>query len=275
MDKIFLFQVGNVLAYIFMLVMKIIGTFFHFHKKSPEQIHRTYPVKFMPSEWTFYIWYLILALLGIFVVYQALGRHRIELGLVDRINVLFIINALASGIWVLGFGYEWIWVTTICSLIMLVTLIVIYIRLWAEKRTMISSWEPREYLMRYWLVEVPFSVYLGWMAYEFVVNISVQFWADPFKWRENVGIWVICLMVVLFGVGLLILWFYDDFVFVMPLIWGFAGLAHRQSGHDQTIFVLAIVLAVFLAFAGCFGGVRKAREYSSLRSEVGISSSSL
>jgi benzodiazapine receptor len=259
MDLLFGLQIGNVVSYLFLLGMRLFGTFIHFDKNVPSHVRSKYPVRFLPAEWSFTIWFLILALLGGFAIFQAFPQNRREEGFVQRIGVLFIINAIANGLWVLAFGYEWIPLTTLFMVIILVSLLIIYIRLWGEKQTLATSWEAREIVSRFWLVEVPFSMYLGWITIETVINVAVQFYDDPFKWRENADIFALALMTIVFGLALVILWFYHDVAYALVIVWGLAGLAHRQRNY-QTIFVLSIILAVFILVACCFAVIRKIRE---------------
>jgi len=269
MDVILIYQIGNLLAYIFMLAMRILAAYTHFAKDSDQILRHRFPIKIMPAEWTFSIWFLILFLLGIFAVFQALPRNRREGSFVQRIGWLFMINAICNGLWVVGAWYDWLPLTTFSMVVMLITLMVIYLRLWTEKQTLATSWDSSEIIARYWLVEVPFSIYFGWIIYEALINISIQLYADPFKWQEGPGreLWAVVLMVLVFGIGLLVLYLYADVVFGLVIIWGLAGIAHRQKSH-QILFVLAIIFSVFLGFSCLFAFGRKMRENFAGRGDV-------
>lgn len=268
MDIVLVYQIGNVLAYAVMLVMRLLGIFVHFKDEHEfKDIRHKYPIKFMPADWSFGIWYLILFLLALFAIFQALPQNRRETSFVERIGWLFMINALVNALWVAGFEYDWVPLTTFCMIVMVITSTIIYLRLWTEKQTLANSWDTNQVISRYWLVEVPFSIYFAWLCIETIINVSVQLYADPFKWKDAGEIWAIIFMLAIFGLGLFILYMYADIFFGLTIIWGLAGIAERQRSN-QTMFVLAIILSVFLFFSCCFAFGRKMRENFSGRGEI-------
>lgn len=87
-----------------------------------------------------------------FAIYQVLPSQR-ESGLLDKIGWYFILSCLANAVWLYFWHYEHFLLTVAIMLVLLYSLITLYLRLNIGN-------QPVQPTMR-WLVQVPFSIYLG------------------------------------------------------------------------------------------------------------------
>jgi hypothetical protein len=110
-------------------------------------------------------------------------------------------------------------------LILLASLIVVYLRL-GIGRTKVSTGET-------WAVQIPFSIYLGWITVATVADISDVLWYV--KWNQF-GISAAAWMVVILGAVLIISGLMNflrrDVAYVLVILWALAGITVRfpQAG---------------------------------------------
>jgi len=128
---------------------------------------------------------------------------------------------------------------------LLVSLLVIYLRLGIG----ITQNKPNER----WLVDMPFSIYLGWISVATIANISVVLldlnW-DGFGLTET--IWTIIVLIVGTALGLLMTLKRSEVFYTLVLIWAFIGITQNGSGDNLvtiTAWIGAAVLAIFLVIA--------------------------
>jgi hypothetical protein len=86
-----------------------------------------------------------------------------------------------------------------------------------------------------WSVDIPFSVYLGWITVATVANITS--WLYSVAWT-GLGIapqtWAIIMIAVASVVGLLMALTRKDAAYLFVLVWSFVGIAVKQvSGLAQ------------------------------------------
>jgi hypothetical protein len=122
-----------------------------------------FPVYFVPAGYVFSIWGVIYLLLIAFVVYQALPSQR-ENPLLRRIGYWFALTCAANSLWI--FAWHWLIfpLTLVLMLILLCALINIYL-ITRRERENISRAET-------WLVQLPFSIYLGWISVATIANMT-------------------------------------------------------------------------------------------------------
>ena len=98
-------------------------------------------------------------------------------------------------------------------------------------------------------LNLPFSVYLGWITVATVANITVQL----LEWGVNGGaaapLWTIIAIVAALAIGLTVLLRRGDVPFTLVLVWAFIGIAVKQWGAVPAVAVTALAAAaVIVAF---------------------------
>jgi hypothetical protein len=199
---------------------------------------------FTPAGYVFAIWGVIYLTLTVFAVYQVLPSQKDNARL-DRIGVWFILANLFNGGWIFAWHYLQFPLSLLFMLGLLVSLIVIYLRLGIG----VTKNKPNER----WLVDMPFSIYLGWISVATIANISVVLldlnW-DGFGLSET--IWTVIVLIVGTALGLLMTLKRSEVFYTLVLIWAFIGITQNGSGDNVvtiTAWVGAVVLAIFLVIA--------------------------
>src|SRR5690606_25579604 len=134
-----------------------------FNNVTSRDISNKYQNLLTPVPETFTIWFLIYFTLGIFTVYQWLNKSNIDRRNLNKIRILFIINALANSGWLFSWHYEFIPLSVIIMIMILITLIII---MNIFKKVFLTS---RDFL----LISFPFSIYFGWITIATILNITV------------------------------------------------------------------------------------------------------
>ncbi len=102
-------------------------------------------------------------------------------------------------------------------------------------------------------MDLPFSVYLGWITVATVANASVTLFNAGWNGGGLGPVpWTIAMLAVGAGLGLAMAWLRRDVAYVLVLIWAYVGIWAKQASTPpvaQMALLLAVVLAVAAAWA--------------------------
>ncbi|MHB0856732.1 MAG: tryptophan-rich sensory protein [Anaerolineae bacterium] len=201
------------------------------------EISDRYDVYFVPAGYVFSIWGLIYLALLAYTVYQALPAQRDNARL-RAIAPWYVLASLANIAWILLWHYEYLTLTPIAMVILLVSLIVIYLRLRIGR----VSPTPAER----WCLHVPFSLYLGWITVATVANVTAVLdgigWS---RWGLSDLTWAVIMLIVAFGIAAAVALLRRDVAYTLVIVWAYVGIAVKQT-DTPTVAVLATALAVVL-----------------------------
>lgn len=199
---------------------------------------------FTPAGYVFAIWGVIYLTLAVFAVYQVLPAQKDNARL-DRIGIWFILANLFNGGWIFAWHYLLFPLSMLLMLGLLISLVVIYLRLGIG----VTQNKPNER----WLVDMPFSIYLGWISVATIANASVVLldlnW-DGFGLSET--IWTVIVLVIAVILGLIMTLKRSEVFYTLVLIWAFIGITQNGSGDTVvtiTAWVGSAILAIFLVVA--------------------------
>ena len=238
MNKDTVRQVVNVLAVVAVIVVNWLANALPINGQTQAEISDRFDVFFVPAGYAFSIWGLIFLGLIAFAVYQALPAQR-ENARLRRVGYLFALSCVANITWLFLWHYEVFVLTLVAMLALLLLLIAIYLRL-DIGRAQVGGVER-------WLVDVPFSVYLGWITVATIANVTVVL--DYLGWN-GWGISPQAWTVIMLFAGLVIATAMSltraDVAYSLVLIWAYVGIAVK---HQDTP-VVAITAWVTAALIG-------------------------
>ena len=246
MNKDLLRQFVNVVTFILTVVVNVLANALPLNGMNSGEISDRFAIYFVPAGYVFSIWSIIYLTLLVFTIYQALPSQR-ENPRLRNIGYWFALSGLANCAWLFLWHYEFFLFTWIVMLILLVSLIMIYLRL-DIGRTMVSLTEQL-------LVNLPFSIYLGWITVATIANITqVLFYINWNGWGIAPQVWAVIMLVVAVIVGLIMAWARADIAYLLVLAWAFAGIADKQASVElvanaawiSTVFVLVAVVLAFI-----------------------------
>ena len=188
------------------------------------EISDRFQVYFVPAGYVFSIWGLIYLGLLAFTIFQALPTQR-ENPRLARIGWAVVIGNLANATWIFFWHYLLFPLSLLAMVILLATLLFIYTRL-EIGITNVGKLER-------WLVNIPFSVYLGWITVATIANTADVL--DFVKWGQF-GIsdeaWMVIILVVVTAIAWIMSLTRKDIAYLSVLLWALAGIGVKfpQNG---------------------------------------------
>ena len=231
-------QVVNVLALVAVIVGNWLGIALPINGQTTGEISDRFDVFFVPAGYVFSIWGLIYLGLIAFAVYQALPAQR-ENPRLRRVGYLFALSCVANITWLFLWHYEVFVLTLVVMLALLLLLIAIYLRL-DIGRAQVSGVER-------WLVDVPFSVYLGWITVATIANVTVVLdYVGWNGWGISPQAWTVIMLFAGLVIATAMSLTRADVAYSLVLIWAYVGIAVK---HPDTP-VVAVTAWVTAALIG-------------------------
>lgn len=238
MNRDTLRQVAGVLALVFTLAVNYLSNALPLGGRTAGEISDSFEVLFVPAGYVFAIWGLIYLLLIGFVVNQALPARREDARL-RAVGWPFVVSCLLNGAWLFAWHFGYFPLSLAIMLALLGTLITIY-------RRLAASGPPHSRGER-WLVDLPFSVYLGWITVATVANVSIVLFNAGWN-GEPLGPvpWTLLMLAVGAGLGLAMALRHRDIAYLLVLVWAYLGIWVAQA-ETAAVATASLVLALALA----------------------------
>jgi hypothetical protein len=235
----------NVVTALVALVVNGLANAIPLNGQNTGAISDRFQVYFVPAGYVFAIWGVIYIGWIAFSIYQALPRQRDNPRL-RRIGWLFTLSCIANATWLFLWHYNYFPLTVVVMLALLSLLIAIYLRL-NIGRSQVSAAEK-------WCVDIPFSIYLGWISVATITNITALLY--DWKW-DGFGIappfWAVLMLIAASWISLAMALTRADIPFLCVITWSFAGIAIKQSAvplvaNAAWVMVALIVLMIALGW---------------------------
>jgi hypothetical protein len=211
------FVVLNILTFLATLVVNFLATNLPLNNLTTKEISDSFDIYFIPAGYVFAIWGLIyLGLIG-FIFFQSLSRNR-ENSHVTKIGPWFAVSNLANALWLVSFHYQQFALAMAFMLVLLISLITLFVKLDIGK-TRVNAAEN-------WLVNIPFSLYLGWITVATIANATQLLYF--IKWN-GFGIapevWLVIMLVAAVIISALMSFSRRNIPYALVLVWAFTGIA--------------------------------------------------
>jgi len=213
--KIFMWV--NVFTFLFTLVLNFLATNLPLNDLTTGEISDMFDIYFVPAGYVFAIWGLIyLGLLG-FVIYQALPKNRDNQRLA-KMDFWFSLSNVANALWLVSFHFLQFGLAMVLMLVLLCSLIMIFLKLdiGREKVKGIARW----------LVDIPFSIYLGWITVATIANATQLL--DVIEWNGfgiEPEIWLVIMLAAAVVISGVMSFTRRTTPHALVLIWAFIGIA--------------------------------------------------
>ena len=184
-----------IITYALVLTVNFLANYLPINGILTNEISDRYESLFTPPGYIFIIWGLIYGLLFIFTVYQYIELKEESLKLddnyVEKVSTYFMFSNIFNVLWLLAWHYDLILISTICMICIFVYLFLIM----KQINKTYNSLKDR------FFIEVPFSVYFGWISIALLANLMALYKFFNMERFLNENITVI---IVLF-VGLIVI----------------------------------------------------------------------
>ena len=192
------FAVLNLFAFSFHLILSYLVQMNYFSVLDVGQVSARYETVFEPAGITFAIWgviYLALVAFSFFHLYAAFTKsdaHRANLD-TQNIGWYFIVNNLATGLWLVAWVNEYLFASVILILIQLVSLVIMSINAHVANSDRPVSTKV--------FTHFPLSIYFAWICIATIANISA--YLKSVNWSA-VGISETSWVIIMIGTATLI-----------------------------------------------------------------------
>jgi hypothetical protein len=236
--------VVHIILFVFMIVMNVLAVVLPLNGKTTGELSGLYPNLFTPAGFTFSIWSVIYFFLGGFIIFQAsalLKQDHHSREKIQRISPFFIISCLANAGWIISWHFRLVILSVCIMIVLLLSLVTIH-----EKLKLSLPWKPLN--EKLWL-DVPFSLYLGWITIATIANITAMLVDTGWNGAGlSETFWTVTMITTGTLVGLLMIFLRNNIVFALVAIWAFYGIfAKNQNSSINTGTVICmVILAIFI-----------------------------
>ncbi|MDO4781052.1 MAG: tryptophan-rich sensory protein [Candidatus Saccharibacteria bacterium] len=216
------------------------------------EVSALYPNLFTPTGLTFSIWSVIYLLLLAYAVYQfAAVRQKagskLDEGLFTAINPWLLVSCVANIGWMMAWHFRLIWLSMVCMIVLLVSLVVVARKLCAAFMKPATAHD-------YIWARLPIMVYLGWISVATIANGFAL--AVSLGWNGmgvDAGGWLAVGLVGGALIGLVAMWRQRDAAYGAVFVWAYGGILIKhlaEGGHNgaypSAIALLSVVLPVLV-----------------------------
>ena len=248
MSKDILRQFANLLTVIVALTVNTLASTLPLNGQNTGEISDRFQVYFVPAGYVFSIWGIIYIGWIAFLIYQFQASQK-ESPRLRRLGHLFALSNLANAAWLFAWHYNLFGLSVLVMLTLLGLLIASYLRL-DVNRTLATNLER-------WCVDIPFSLYLGWITVATVANIAD--WLYLVEWNVfgiSEQAWAVLMLAVAAVLGLLMALLRRDAAYLFVLVWAFIGIAVKQTSAPMVV-VSAWVAATLMLGSAVYSLMRR------------------
>jgi benzodiazapine receptor len=224
------------------IVMNALASLLPLNGRTTGEISDSFNLVFVPAGYVFSIWGLIyLAAIG-FAVFQALPAQQSN-PRVAATGWWFALSCVANGLWIVFWHYSLYPLTLVAMLTLLASLIAIYIRINLSSAGQRAVDAPTR-----WLVQAPFSLYLGWVSVATIANVSsLLVWLGWDGGGLSPVTWAVIMIGVSAVLSLAMSFRQRDAIFTGVLVWALVGIWVKQVTLPAVATASAVAIAVSLA----------------------------
>jgi hypothetical protein len=241
MSKDTIRQYANLLSFILALTVNILASTLPLNGQNTGEISDRFRVYFVPAGYVFAIWGVIYIGWIAFIIFQFRASQK-ESTRLRRLGYLYALSNIANAAWLFCWHYNRFGLSVLVMLALLGLLIASYLRL-DVNRLLVTRAE-------YWSVDVPFSLYLGWITVATVANISD--WLYLIEWNGfgiSAQVWAVIMLAVASLFGLAMALTRRDAGYLFVLVWAFVGIAVKQTPEPIVVLSASVAAALMLGVA--------------------------
>lgn len=194
-------------------------------------------VQIIPANYAFAIWGLIYLGLITYGIYQLQPSQRHNPRL-QHGGYGLVVASLAQCAWIYLFLGRLFPLSVLAMLGILLPLIWLYRSLGIGQERVSQS--------ERWFLQIPISLYLGWISVATVVNVAIALYS--LNWGGggiSPAVWTVILMGVAFAIALIVMIRHQDPTYVLVIVWALVAIAIKHS-NTPLIAIAGSLLAIAL-----------------------------
>jgi benzodiazapine receptor len=212
----------NLALFLLTIGVNALGAFGLINGMSQKAVSDAYPTLITPSPSTFSIWGVIYLLLLISLIYMIVkNREEKTARLIDTVSAPFWVASAANMLWIVTFSLQWIGISTLLILLLVISLAVLNGRLKAPEGVGQN------------VNALAFGLYNGWLIVATVVNVSA--FLVQMNWNRfglSLDTWAVIILFVALVLSSLIQLKLRSAALTLPLAWAYYGIwqEHQITG---------------------------------------------
>ena len=234
-------QAANLVTVLLALAVNVLASLLPLNGQNTGEISDRFRVFFVPAGYVFAIWFFIYVGWIAFAIFQFRASQK-ESPRLRKLGYLFAASNLVNAAWLFTWHYNVFGLSVLVMLSLLGLLIASYLRLDVNRAPVTRA--------ERWSVDIPFSVYLGWITVATVANATD--WLYLVGWT-GFGIpaqaWAVIMIAVASVVGLLMALTRRDAAYLFVLVWSFIGIAVKQTPAVMVVTAAWVGAALMLGLA--------------------------
>ena len=237
-------QVVVTAGIVFALILNGAANALPLNGQTTAEISDRFRVYVVPAGYVFAIWGLIyLGQVGVLV--QTWRPSKLHDPLLRRIGLLPGLVGLLNGLWIVLWHYEVFAATVVVMIALLVTLIWLY-RVAGFELT--ARWGSGVSRADRWLVQVPFSLYLGWITVATIANVAaVGKWANVSTFGMSPEFVAALVLAVGLLIAMAVMWRTYDATYGAVIVWAYAGILIKEATTPFVPWVAAVSILIVIA----------------------------
>jgi hypothetical protein len=219
-------KVFSVLAFGLMLAANILAKLIPLNGITMGALSDNYPTLITPADSFFRVWFLIFALMLVYVIYQLELFRRQEVlpsKISGYIRDFFILSCLCNAGWIFAWHYRYIALSLALIIAILLCLSVINRYVYSEELSLSENL----------FMRIPFSIYFGWITVATIMNLSVL--SISVGWK-GFGIpfnyWAIVAILVILIITSIHTYKNKSVAYVFAVMWAIIGILVEHSSKD-------------------------------------------
>ncbi len=227
-------KITNLIFLLLTIFVNFLANYLPINGLSSGEVSDLYKNPFTPAGFTFSIWGVIYTLLLIFIIYQFIGKGKINQEF--STGPYFIIASIANGSWLYLWHNQAIPLSMIVILILPLSLFQIFKRLHQYQNYSLS-----EYIG----LKLPFSIYTAWVTVASIANFMALLVYLRNDWPANfLTIAAIIGILVALAITIKILDFYKNIAFALVVIWASIGIIGAQLSYQNPAMSVVITAGI-------------------------------
>lgn len=225
-----LLKILNLVLFTVMIYVNFLANSLPINAQTTGAISNSYPNLFAPAGLTFTIWGVIYLLLTIVSILFFFDSNK---EILQKVSWFFIISSALNSLWIFAWHYEKFGLSVIIMLLLLASIIIINKKLSSSATS---------------IIKVGFGIYLGWICIATIANITV--WLVSLNWSGfgiSNEIWTSLMIAIGLIITTLSVYKFNNPFIAASVIWAFIGIAIKQNGNSNTVFISAIIGAAMFA----------------------------
>jgi len=241
MSKDTLRQFANLLSVVLALTVNILASVLPLNGQNTGEISDRFQVYFVPAGYVFAIWGIVYIGWIAFTIFQFRPSQK-ESPRLRRLGYLFALSGVANAAWLFTWHYNFFGLGVLVMLSLLGLLIASYLRLNVNRSSASGA--------EWWSVDLPFSVYLGWITVATVANVTD--WLYLVEWSGfgiAAPVWAVIMLAVASVLGIAMTFTRRDAGYLSVLVWAFIGIAVKQTSAPMVVVSAWVAAGLMLALA--------------------------